>query len=74
MKNKKRYTVLSEQNIKNLDEVVVVQRFSYYFASDSRGMADSIAASLKRINHAYRILDKDTVVEEWTHEGFHASN
>jgi hypothetical protein len=69
-KIKKRYTVFCEQNIRNLQDVVVVQRFVYYFASDSLGMAQSIAASLKKINHAYRIMDGTAVVEEWIRKGF----
>lgn len=69
-KVRKRYTVLCEQNIRNLKEEVVLQRLIYYFASDSLGMAESITASLQRIDHSWRLMDGNKVLKEWIREGF----
>ena len=71
---KKRFTVLCEQNIKNLEDKVVKQRFIYYFATDTLSMAESMAASLQRINHSWRIVDANAVHnQQWIREGFHES-
>jgi hypothetical protein len=73
-KTKLRYTVFAEMNISNLQNEIVAQRFANYFSSDSLAMAESVAASLQRINHAYRITEGTKILKEWIHEGFHASN
>ena len=54
MRIKKRYTV----------EHLICGKWMYYFGSDSRPMAESIARHLERSQQSYRILDGKQVLVE----------
>jgi len=55
VKVKKQYTVWCENQI---------SKFLPYHAADSLQMAQSIAASLQRIQHAWRITNRDGIIVE----------